>query len=60
MRKESGLRNRFRDGRHSYSRKGKAARRDTYGAYNNGVNTLGENIAGRRVGTCLDETAWPE
>jgi len=49
-RRGSGLRNRHRNGKHSYSRKGKGSSRDSYGKFDNGRRVQPEKIAGRTVG----------
>lgn len=48
-RKQTGLRNRHRDGRSTYSRKGKGDRRDSYGSYTAGRQDRAEVIAGRTL-----------
>lgn len=45
-RKRTGLRNRHRDGRSTYSVKGKAAHRDSYATFANGRQTRPDIIAG--------------
>lgn len=46
MRHRTGLRNRFRSGRSSYSVKDKRRRADTYGSFERGHRTRAEVIAG--------------
>jgi hypothetical protein len=47
MRKRTGLRNKFRTGRSSYSISGKAKTADRYGSYNGGQAIRSESIAGK-------------
>jgi hypothetical protein len=55
MPKRTGLRNRFRTGRGSYSRRRKAAAADRYGKYDRGAQKTADVIAGRRIGGGSDE-----
>lgn len=50
-RKRTGLRNRHRTGRSTYSRAGKHDRRDTYGTWSSGRQDRPEVIAGRTLST---------
>lgn len=52
-RKRTGLRNKFRSGRSAYSIHQKSRSADDYGAYVNGANKVGENIAGHNVGSMI-------
>jgi len=53
VRKQTGLRNRFRNGRGTYSRRAKGKIADSYGSYVNGRATRGENIAGKSIATTI-------
>lgn len=46
MRKRTGLRNRFRTGRSTYSGEHKSVGSDRYGEYTNGIRKTGEVVAG--------------
>ena len=48
-RKRTGLRNKFRSGRGTYSREGKADSADRYGTWKDGQRKQPERIAGRLV-----------
>lgn len=48
-RKRTGLRNRFRSGRSTYSKMYKKTYRDTYGHFENGRKLRTEVIAGRAL-----------
>ena len=48
-RKRTGLSNRFRSGRSTYSIKGKGKNADKYGSYTQGRIQTNESIAGRSI-----------
>jgi hypothetical protein len=50
MRHRTGLRNRRRSGRSSYSIRGKARERDSYGEFSSGKRRTPDIIAGRTMG----------
>lgn len=52
-RKSSGLRNRFRSGKSTYTVQGKARRKDHYGSYSAGVLRSPENVAGNTINAQL-------
>lgn len=52
-RKSSGLRNKYRTGRSTYSVKRKSANKDHYGSYTGGVLRSAENIAGHSISAQL-------
>jgi len=49
MRKRTGIRNRYRTGRGSYSLKRKSESRDRYGKFTNGRRDTADVIAGRTL-----------
>ena len=57
MRKRTGLRNRFRNGRSPYSVKNKGLSSDSYGSYSSGTLTRAESVAGRTISSQLRHPA---
>jgi hypothetical protein len=48
-RKRTGIRNRYRSGKSSYSVKGKSTSRDRYGKFTNGRQDTPDVVAGRTL-----------
>lgn len=55
MRHRTGLRNRFRNGKGTYSKKDKRKDADSYGTFVQGKRTRAETIAGRSLAYDFDE-----
>ena len=53
MRKRTGLHNRGKSGRSTYSVKNKRREADSYGSYQSGRSVTGETIAGKNCGSML-------
>jgi hypothetical protein len=58
MRKASGLRNKFRTGRSTYSIKAKNRKADKYGEWKAGIQVRSENIAGRVLSYDAGQGEW--
>lgn len=58
MRKQTGLRNRFRSGRSTYSVKGKSKVGDKYGAWDKGTQTRSEVVNGKTLTYDARKQTW--